>query len=69
MWQHVIVLAVLGICIILAVRYFIKEWRENVRYKNYGCAGCAFYDRCKRNKKIPNLNKQVETAADANRKG
>lgn len=51
MIQYIIVGTVLAICVVLGVRYFYREWRENVRYKNYGCAGCAFYDKCKRNKK------------------
>jgi CRISPR/Cas system-associated exonuclease Cas4 (RecB family) len=49
--QYIIIGTVLAICLILAVRYFYQEWRENVRYKNYGCAGCAFYEKCKRKKK------------------
>lgn len=50
--QYIIIGIILAVCLMLAVRYFYREWRENVRYKNYGCAGCAFYETCKRNKKI-----------------
>ena len=50
--QYIIIGVILAVCLALAVRYFVREWRENVRYKNYGCAGCAFYDRCRRSKKI-----------------
>ena len=57
MWQYIIVIVVLAVCAVLAIRYFISEWRENVRYKNYGSAGCAFYDRSKRKKKIQNIGK------------
>lgn len=51
-WQYIVIGIVLAVCAVLAIRYFINEWRENVRYKNYGCAGCAFYDQCKRKKKM-----------------
>lgn len=51
--QYIIIGVVLAVCIFLAVRYFVGEWRENIRYKNYGCAGCPFYDRCNRTKKQP----------------
>mgnify|MGYP003096412198 CR=1 FL=1 len=50
--QYIILTVVLSVCIIAAIRYFWLEWRENVRYRNYGCAGCAFYDTCKRKRKI-----------------
>lgn len=57
--QYVIVAVVVAACVALAVRYLYREWRENVRYRNYGCAGCAFYDKCRRNKKITyDSNKQ-----------
>lgn len=50
--QYIILTVVLSVCIIAAIRYFWLEWRENVRYRNYGCVGCAFYDTCKRKRKI-----------------
>lgn len=49
--QYVIVGIVVAGAIVCAVRFVYKEIKENIQYRNYGCAGCAFYDRCKRNKK------------------
>lgn len=39
--QYIIIAIVVAACLFFAVKYFIDEWRENVRYKNYGCAGCV----------------------------
>lgn len=50
--QYVIIGIILATCIAFAIQYFVREWRENIRYKNYGCAGCPFYEKCNRNKKI-----------------
>lgn len=49
--QYIVVAVVLGACAVWLGVYFRREWRENVRYKNYGCAGCAFYEKCRRTKK------------------
>ena len=49
--QYIIIAIGVAACLFFAVKYFIDEWRENVRYKNYGCAGCPFYDKCTRTKK------------------
>lgn len=51
--QYIIIAIILAACVAFAVRYFVSEWRENMRYHNIGCAGCAFYDRCRRAKKKP----------------
>ena len=49
--QYIIVSIVIGASIITAIYMAFKEIRENIRYKNYGCAGCALYKTCKRKKK------------------
>lgn len=46
--QYIIVGIVLAMCVGLAVRYFHREWKQNVRCKDYGCAGCPFYDKCRK---------------------
>lgn len=49
--QYIIVSIVVGISILIAIYMAFKEIRENIHYKNYGCAGCALYKTCKRKKK------------------
>lgn len=49
--QYAIVGVVVAGAVAIAARMIYKEIRENIRYRNYGCAGCAFYDRCRRSKK------------------
>lgn len=49
--QYIIIGIVIAAAVAYAGIYFYREWRENIRYRNYGCAGCAFYETCKRKKK------------------
>ncbi len=49
--QYIIVSIVVGISFLIAIYMAFKEIRENIHYKNYGCAGCALYKTCKRKKK------------------
>ncbi|MCI6551849.1 MAG: FeoB-associated Cys-rich membrane protein [Prevotella sp.] len=52
MIQTIIVIAVVTGCVAYAGRHIYKEIKRNSQCENYGCAGCAFYEKCKRNKKI-----------------
>ncbi|MCI6618732.1 MAG: FeoB-associated Cys-rich membrane protein, partial [Prevotella sp.] len=52
MLQTIIVIAVLAACVAYAGWHFYKEVRRNSQCENYGCAGCAFYEKCKHNGKI-----------------
>ncbi len=49
--QYIIISVILLACVIYLARYIYYEVKENIQYKNYGCAGCAFYEKCKRSKK------------------
>ncbi len=49
--QYIIVGIVVAGAVAVAAWMVYKEIRENIQYRNYGCAGCAFYDRCRRSKK------------------
>lgn len=51
MIQNIIIGIVLCACVLYAGYRIYKEIRQNIQCKNYGCAGCAFYEQCKRNRK------------------
>lgn len=45
----------IGISIIIALSIGYAGWKsyktvkQNLKCKNYGCAGCALYEKCKKN--------------------
>lgn len=44
--QYIILAIILTLCASYLVHYFYVEWRQNVKCKDYGCAGCPFYKKC-----------------------
>ena len=49
--QYIIIAIVLTACVGYAGYRIYKEIKLNILCKNYGCAGCAFYEKCKKNRK------------------
>lgn len=49
--QNIIIGIIIAGAVLAAARYFYNEVNQNIKCKNYGCAGCALYDKCKKNKK------------------
>ncbi|MDD5861319.1 MAG: FeoB-associated Cys-rich membrane protein [Prevotella sp.] len=49
--QYMIVGIIVALAVIYAGYKAYQEIKENIRYKNYGCAGCPFYEKCSRKKK------------------
>lgn len=50
-FQYILLAAILTLCVAWLIRYLYREYRENLKCRNYGCAGCAFYEKCKKARK------------------
>ena len=51
MIQDIIITIILAACITYAANRIYKAWHQASTCKNYRCSGCAFYEKCKKNKK------------------
>lgn len=49
--QYIIIGIVIFAAILYAVLRSYKSVKDNVKCKDYKCAGCAFYDKCRNKQK------------------
>lgn len=49
--QYIIVAIILAACILYAAICIYKAIKAARECKDYHCAGCAFYEKCKKNRK------------------
>ena len=51
--QYIIILTILAACIAYAAIRIYRAWKKvsQCHDRNYKCAGCAFYEQCKKKKK------------------
>ncbi len=49
--QYIIIFLVIALAVTFAVRGIYKSINQNIKCKDYKCAGCAFYDKCKKEQK------------------
>ena len=51
MTQYIITAIILAACIAYAAFCIFKTYKKAIKCKDYHCAGCAFYEKCKSQKK------------------
>ena len=49
--QYIIVGVIICIAVAFVVVKAYRSVKQNIRCKDYKCAGCAFYDKCKKAQK------------------
>lgn len=49
--QFAILAVILAFCVAWFLRYLYREYRQNLKCNDYGCAGCALYEKCKKTRK------------------
>ena len=50
--QYIIILTILAACIVYAAIRIYRAWKKvsQCHERDYKCAGCAFYEQCKKKK-------------------
>ena len=46
--QYIVIFVVIAVSVCFVLRNLYKAIYRNVKCKDYKCAGCAFYDKCKK---------------------
>ena len=46
--QYIVIFVVIAVSVCFVLRNLYKAIYNNVKCKDYKCAGCAFYDKCKK---------------------
>lgn len=46
--QYIVIFVVIAVSVCFVLRNLYKAIYHNVKCKDYKCAGCAFYDKCKK---------------------
>ncbi len=49
--QYIIIGIILAVCLVYAAKMIYTAIKATQNCKDYKCAGCAFYDSCKKNHK------------------
>lgn len=49
--QYILLAFILALCIGYASWRIYDTIKKNLRCRNYGCAGCAFYEKCTKTRK------------------